>query len=184
MRTSTAHAPKHDKPWGLLAEYENPTALYKACEKVRDAGFRKWDAYAPMPVHGLDRAMGLKGSKVAFITGTGAFIGVCGALLMQWWMSAVDYKINVNAKPYFAWEQFMPVTFELGVLLAALATLLGMLAINGLPRLHHPLFSSPNFLRAGDDKFFIAIEASDPNYAKARQTLDSAGATIIEEINE
>jgi hypothetical protein len=184
MSASTEKPQAAQKQWGLLAEYESPTALYKACEKVRDAGFRKWDAYAPVPVHGLDRAMGLKGSKVAFITGTGAFIGVCGAMLMQWWMSAVDYQIIVNAKPFFAWEQFMPVTFELGVLLAALGTLIGMLAINGLPRFHHPLFSSPNFLRASDDKFFIAIEAADPNFAKARRTLESAGATIIEEINE
>lgn len=172
------------RPWGVLAEFESPTALYKACEKARDAGFRNWDAYAPIPVHGLDEAMGLKGSKVAWIVGCGAFTGVCGAMLMQWWMSAVDYKIIVNDKPYFAWEQFLPITFELGVLLSAFGAIFGMLAINGLPRFHHPLFGSANFRRSSDDKFFIAVEARDPNYSKARGVLESAGALSIEEIQE
>jgi len=172
------------RPWGVLAEFKDPTALYKACEQARDAGFTNWDAYAPMPVHGLDEAMGLKQSKVAWIVGFGAATGVGGAMLMQWWMSAVDYKIIVNDKPYFAWEQFLPITFELGVLLSAFGALLGMLAINGLPRLHHPLFASAAFRRASDDGFFIAVEARDPNFAKARSVLEGAGAVSIEEINE
>jgi len=172
------------RPWGVLAEFEDPTALYKACERARDAGFRHWDAYSPVPVHGLDEAMGLKPSKVAWIVGCGAAFGVGGAMLMQWWMSAVDYPVVVNDKPYFAWEQFLPITFELGVLLSAFGAILGMLAINGLPRLHHPLFSSGNFLRASDDKFFIAVEARDPKYDQARRVLEGAGAVTIEEIQE
>lgn len=168
--------------WGLLAEFEDPTALHKGCCVIRDGGFARWDAYSPFPVHTLDEAMGLKPSKVSWICGTGAAVGLSGALLMQWWMSAVDYKIVVNAKPYFAWEQFLPITFELSVLLASFGALLGMLALNGLPLLYHPLFGKKQFLRVSDDKFFIAIEASDPNFSKARESLHEAGAISIEEV--
>ena len=181
---SAAKQPAAARPWGVLAEFEDPTAIYKAAEKVRDAGFRKWDCYSPIPIHGLDEAMGLKRSKVAWVTGTGAVLGAGGAMLMQWWMSAVDYKIVVNGKPFFAWEQFLPVTFELGVLLAAFGSIFGMLVINGLPRWHHPLFGRPSFLRASDDKFFIAIEATDAKFADARKILQDAGAMTIEEVEE
>jgi hypothetical protein len=103
---------------------------------------------------------------------------------MQWWMSAVNYKIIVNGKPFWAWEQFLPITFELGVLLASFGAIIGMLVINGLPRHYHPLFAKPAFLRASDDKFFIAIEATDANFPDARRILQEAGAVSIEEVDE
>ncbi|MFG0256748.1 MAG: DUF3341 domain-containing protein [Phycisphaerales bacterium JB043] len=169
--------------WGVLAEFETPTALYKGCERIRDAGFSRWDAYSPFPVHHLDEAMGLKPSRVSWICGTGAALGVSGAMLMQWWMSAVDYKIVVNGKPFFAWEQFLPITFELGVLLASFGAIFGMLALNGLPMLFHPLFGKKQFLRASDDKFFIAIESTDPKFSEARASLLEAGAMNVEEVD-
>lgn len=184
MGHSVESTPTPEVVWGVLAEFEDPTALYKGAEHVRDNGFRKWDCYTPIPVHGLDEAMGLKPSKVAWVTGFGAAAGAGGAMLMQWWMSAVSYRVVVNGKPFFAWEQFLPITFELGVLLAAFGAIFGMLAINGLPRFFHPLFSKPQFLRASDDKFFIAIEAADPNYSAARAALEDAGAVAIEEVTE
>ncbi len=168
--------------WGLLAEFDDPTALHKGCCAIRDAGFTKWDAYSPFPVHTLDEAMALKPSKVSWICGTGAAVGLSGAMLMQWWMSAVNFKIVVDDKPFFAWEQFLPITFELSVLLASFGALLGMLALNGLPMLFHPLFGKPQFLRASDDKFFIAIESSDPQFSQARQKLQDAGALSVEEV--
>jgi len=161
----------------MIAEYESPAALTHGAEAVRDAGYRKWDVYSPFPVHGMEEAMGLPGSRVGYIVGLGAIVGAGGAMLMQWWMSAVDYTLIVAGKPFFAWEQFMPITFELGVLLSAFGAIFGMLALNGLPMLHHPLQRSEQFLRASDDKFFIAIEADDANFdeVKTRELLESAG---------
>jgi len=170
------------KVWGVLAEFDSPAALVKAAERVRDAGVDRWDCYAPFPVHGLNIAMGLKPSRVSWIVGCCAAIGVSGALLLQWWLSAVNYRIVVHGKPFWAWEQFMPITFELGVLLSGFGALFGMLALNGLPRLHHPLFSRERFLRASDDGFFIAIETDEP--ASAQNLLQQAGASAVEIVEE
>lgn len=168
--------------WGVLAEFGSPADLTHGAEAVRDAGYRKWDVYSPFPVHGMDEAMGLGPSRVGLIVGMGAILGAGGAMLMQWWMSAVDYTLIVGGKPFFAWEQFMPITFELGVLLSAFGGIFGMLALNGLPLLFHPLFRSEQFLRVSDDKFFIAIEADDPNFdqVKTQETLESIGGFNIE----
>jgi len=172
--------------WGVLARYEDPAALTHACEQVRDAGYRKWYAYCPFPVHDLDQAMGLPRSRVGWIVITGACTGLLLALLLQWWTSAVAYPVVVAGKPFWAWEQLTPIMFELSVLVSAFGAIFGMLALNGLPRLYHPLFNSEQFLRASDDAFFIAIETSDPNYheSKTRQLLEAAGATNIELIEE
>jgi len=172
--------------WGVMAEYEDPAALTHAAERVRDAGYRKWDVYSPFPVHGMDEAMGIPHSRVGFIVGAGALLGVVGAMLMQGWMSAVDYKIVVADKPFFAWEQFMPITFELGVLLSAFGAIFGMLALNGLPRLNHPLFKKERFLRVSDDRFMIVIEAADPQFdlGRTRSLLESAGGTNVEVVDQ
>jgi hypothetical protein len=168
--------------YGLLAEFRDVPALYAAIGAVRDAGFRKWDAYAPVPVHGADEQMGLPGSKIAWITGTFAAIGLAAAVALQWWTSAVDYPLIVAGKPFWAWEQFTPIMFEVAVLFGGIATIVGMLAINGLPRYNHPLFESDAFLRASDDKFFIAIEAKDPQYERAAEVLRSLDPVHIEEV--
>lgn len=172
--------------WGVLAEFDSPAAVYHAAEKVRDAGYSKWDVYAPIPIHGMDEAMGLKPSKMAWIVGTFAAIGAGGGFLLQWWTSAVAYPMNVNDKPYGAWEQFTPVTFELGVLLAGISAVFGMLAINGLPRWNHPLFQKERFLKASDDGFFIGIEAKDAKYnaEKTSKLLESAGGFNIEIVED
>ena len=173
------------KAWGTLAEFETPAALYHACEQVRDAGFRNWDAHTPFPVHGLDKAMGLPSSRVpwvALVTGlTGATIGFG----LQTWVHAVTYPMVISGKPFFAWPTYVPITFELGVLLTALGALFGMLAINQLPRLHHPLFNSERFERVTDDRFFIAIEAIDPNYDRegTAELLREAGAAHVETVS-
>ena len=175
-----------DPNWGVLAQYEDPAALTHACEKVRDAGYKDWDAYCPFPVHDLDEAMGLRRSKVGWIVITGACTGLILAFLMQWGTSAVLYPTVIAGKPFWAWEQFTPIFFELAVLIAAFGAIFGMMALNGLPRLSHPLFSSEQFLRASDDAFFIAIESKDANYNEAttRRLLEDAGATSIEMIEE
>jgi hypothetical protein len=191
MAHATVHAPSPAEAgppsiWGVMAEYPTPAAIYHAAEEVRDAGFSRWDVYAPFPIHGIDEAMGLRGSKVAWIVGFGAFFGVVGAMTMQWWMLAIDYQIVVAAKPLFAWEQYLPVTFELGVLFSAFGAIFGMLALNKLPMWYHPLLKKERFLRVSDDRFIIAIEAADPRFdpVKTREMLTRLGATSVEMVEE
>jgi hypothetical protein len=150
--------------YGIVAEFATPADVYHAAEKVRDAGYSNWDLYAPFPIHGIDEAMGVKRTKLPMIVGFGAFAGAGLGFLMQWWMTAVDYQLVVQGKPYAAWEPFVPVTFELGVLLASFSAIIGMLALNGLPRHHHPLFTHDRFLKVSDDRFMICVEATDPKF--------------------
>ena len=170
--------------FGLLAEFNDATELYYACEKVRDAGFTKWDAHSPFPIHGLDGAMGLSRSRVPWIVFIMGLTGAGAGMFLQWWTSVVDYPVYIAAKPYFSWQAFVPVTFELMVLFAALGAVLGMFAINRLPQHYHPLFSSERFERATDDKFFISIEAADPNFqdGETETFLASLGAAHVESV--
>lgn len=172
------------KLYGVLAEFPNVPSFYEALGKIKDAGFTKWDAYAPFPVHGADTKMGMKPSKVAWITGCFAALGLTTAILLQYIPSAELYPVTIDGKPNWAWEQYTPIMFELSVLFGGSMTIiLGAFAVNGLPRWNHPLFESDNFLRCSDDKLFIAIEAKDKKYAQARATLESLGAVEIEEVH-
>ncbi|MEO1130323.1 MAG: DUF3341 domain-containing protein [Planctomycetota bacterium] len=170
--------------FGMLAEFSDPAAVSRAAEKVRDAGYTKWDVYAPFPIHGIEDAMGLKPSRVSFFVGAGALTGVLCALLMQWWMSAVDYPMVIGGKPFFAWEQYLPITFELGVLLGSSGAILGMFVCNKLPMPYHPLMKKERFLSVSDDGFFIAIEASDPKFdaGEVRALLADIGGMHVEEV--
>ena len=174
------------KEWGLLAEFENPGTIYRACEKVRDKGFQDWDAHTPFPVHGLDDAMGLKRSKLPYVVLVMGLSGACLAMLLQYWVSAVEYKMVLSAKPFFSWQAFIPITFELGVLFGALGSVFGMLGFNQLPKYHHPLFQSVRFERVTDDRFFISIESKDPAYdSEGTATfLESIGAVAVERIED
>ena len=174
------------KTFGLLAEYESASAVYHACEKVRDAGYRRWDSYTPFPVHNLDKAMGLKPSVLPWIVFAMGMTGASSALLLQWWTAAVDYPIIIAGKPYFSYQAFVPVTFELGVLFSAFGAVFGMLGLNKLPMWYHSLFNSDRFARVTDDKFFIAIEARDPKYdlERTRKLLEGTGATFVEEVED
>ncbi len=167
---------------GLLSEFASPAALYHACELVRDAGFRRWDAHSPFPVHGLDRAMGLGRSRLPWIVLLMALGGGAAGFALQAWVHSVAYPLVISGKPFFAWQAYVPVTFELSVLGGALGAVFGMLALNRLPMHHHPVFDSTGFERASDDRFFISIEADDPRFdAKATpELLRDAGATRLE----
>ena len=167
---------------GALAQFETPKGIYHACEQVRDAGFQDWDAHTPFPIHGLEKAMGLSRSKVGFVVAAFAVVGLSIALLMQWWMSAVDYPVIIAGKPYASWPAFVPITFELTVLFSAFGAFLGMLGINQLPKHYHWVFHSERFEAASDDKFFVSIEASDAKF-NAEETvtfLRSLGASHVE----
>lgn len=172
--------------YGMVAEFADAPAFYHAAEKCRDAGYTRWDAYTPFPVHGMEEAMGIKRTKLpvhAFMAGC---TGVALALLMQYFMNDWDYQFIVQGKPTNAWEPFVPITFELGVLLTAFTCLFGMLMLNGLPRFHHPLFNSERFLRVSNDRLIIAIEADDPSFDPdaTRRLLEEAGGTHIELIED
>ncbi|MCA9523390.1 MAG: DUF3341 domain-containing protein [Myxococcales bacterium] len=175
-----------NKLYGALAEFETPHAIFEACKKVRDAGFKYWDSHTPFPVHGLDGAMGMKRSKLPFIVLVMALTGAIGGFGLQTWTSVVDYPWVVSGKPYFSWPAFIPVTFELGVLFGALGAVFGMLGLNKLPQLYHSLFRSKRFERFSDDKFFISIEERDPKFDKAKTVafLEEIGSTNVELIDE
>ena len=147
--------------YGMVAEYPTAEAAYHACEHVRDAGYKKWDLNTPFPIHGIEEAMGARKSILPYIVFSVGLGGVFAGWLLQMFMTDWDYKIVVQGKPYDAWEAFVPIMFELGILHAAFAALIGMLALNGLPRFNHPLFNSERFLGTSDDRFIIGIEADD-----------------------
>jgi len=177
---------KRPRNFGLLAEYETATDLYHACERVRDAGYAAWDAHTPFPVHGLDKAMGLRGSIVPYIVAVMGFSGAGLGFLMQYWMSAVDYPLIISAKPFNSYPAWVPVTFELGILLGSFGAVFGMLGLNKLPQYYHSVFNSSRFHRFSDDRFFISIEARDPKYDldRTRKLLETTGAVSVEEVED
>jgi hypothetical protein len=168
--------------YGLLAEFKTPADLYQACEKVRDAGYKRWDAHSPFPVHGLDHAMGLGRSRLPYVTLLFGLTGAVTGFVLQLWANGIAYPIMISGKPLFNWQPYMPITFELGVLFAAISTVVGMLAFNQLPMHFHPLFGSKTFERVTDDGFFISIESWDPkfNSIETERFLKETGATRVE----
>lgn len=172
--------------YGIVAEFPNPGALLHAAEAVRKAGYRRFDVHSPFPIHGMDKAMGLGQSKVGFITLGGGLTGFALGYWMQWWMGGVDYPLNIGGKPFFAIEPSIPIMFELTVLFSAFGAVIGMLALNGLPRPYNPLFYSENFSRFSDDAFFLHIAASDRKFDRDQtvQLLRNLGGTNLEIIRD
>ena len=177
---------KRPRIYGLLAEYETAADVFHACERIRDAGYAAWDAHTPYPVHGLEKAMGLRTSIVPWIVAVMGFSGAGLGFLMQYWMSAVDYPLIISAKPFNSYQAFVPVIFELGILLGSFGAVFGMFGLNRLPTLYHSLFNSERFKRVTDDRFFISIEARDPKYdpERTRTLLESTGALHVEEVED
>ena len=159
--------------FGLLAAFASASDLYAGCERVRDAGF---------PVHGLDKAMGLGRSRLPFVTLVCGLSGALGGFTLQIWANGIAYPLMISGKPVFNWQPYVPITFELGVLLAALSTVVAMLAFNQLPMLFHPLFNSRAFERVTDDGFFISVEAWDAKFSaiETERFLRQIGATNVE----
>jgi hypothetical protein len=169
---------------GVLAEFPGPKALLEACERVRDAGFVRWDAYAPFPVHGLNEAMGIRPTRLPWLVLGAGVTGCVAGIGLQWWTNAVDYPFLISGKPLFSLPANIPVAFELTILLAAVTAFVGMLAFNGLPRWSHPLFKVERFRRSTTDRFFIAIEAADAKFEleKTEAFLRSLGAVALERV--
>jgi len=172
--------------FGMTASFTDVPTVYHAAERIRDAGYSRWDVHAPMPVHGLDEAMGVRRTILPIFVACIGFTGVGLAILLQWWVTAVDYELVVQGKPYAAWEPWVPITFEIGVLFSAFACLVGMMALNGLPRFNHPLFRKEEFLKASDDTFIVCIEATDPKFDPdaTREMLEGLGARTIDLVED
>lgn len=168
--------------YGVLAEFSGPGPLLNACRTVRDAGYVRWDAHAPYQVHGLPRAMGLKHSTVPWFTLIAGLAAAGFAFALQAWTHSEGYALIISGKPLFVWPTYVPITFEVGVLGATAAAVLSMLGLSRLPMLHHPLFDSKRFEKAGDDRFFVSIESSDPEFDRLRtvELLFRLGAVHVE----
>jgi hypothetical protein len=170
------------KYYGLMAEFDSPAAILGAAEKIRAAGYRRWDAFTPFPIHGLDQVAGFKNSLVgwfAFLFGGGAFVATMGLI---WFSNAFDYPLIVGGKPMFSPPMSFVPSYIMMVLGAAVGAFVGMLALNGLPRLHHPLLEKARFALASRDRFFLVIGANDPKFSETetRKLLESLGGTHIE----
>jgi hypothetical protein len=172
------------QPYGLIATFNTARELHHAAEQVRDAGYRFWDCITPCPVHGLDKAMGLKRSIVPRISLAGGITGFITGMTMIWWTSAVDYPVTVGGKPFFSPMYAFPVSYELTILFTAFATIIGMFLVNGLPMHYHPVLKYDHIRRGMDDTYFIVIEARDPRFhaANTRALLEKAGGQAITEL--
>jgi hypothetical protein len=181
--------------YGLLAEFETPAAIYAAAHRVREAGYRWWDCHTPFPVHGLDRAMGIRPTILPFLVLGAGLTGLTIGFVLQWFTNASSfdiwalvwvrgYEFLVSGKPILSGQVYPIVMFELTILLSAVGCVILMFALNKLPMLYHPCFKSERFLRASDDRFFIVIEARDPKFYRNRteEFLESLGATAVEEL--
>lgn len=174
-----------EKVLGLVAEFENPAKLLEAAQSIREEGYKNYDCHSPFPIHGMDEAMGMRRSPLGFVVFAAGLTGCAGAMLMQWWMSAVDYPLVISGKPFFSYQAFIPVTFELTVLLSAFAAVFGMFHLNRMPQLFHNLFYSDRFEKVTTDGFFVSLEADDKRFdeKKSKAFLESIGATHVEYIN-
>ena len=181
----TSHTDTPQDLYALVAEFSTAPELFHAAEKCRDEGFSKWDCLTPLPLHGLDGAMGLPRSKVPRFTLLGGLTGFTIGTVMVWFMNAFDYPLIVGGKPYFSPVFPFPIMYELTILLAAFGTLGGMCLMNLLPRHHHPLFEYEDFVRAGEDAFFVVVERSDPKFDESgtRAFLEGLGAAKVDAIH-
>jgi len=162
------HPPAHRRHapplYGVMAEFENPTDLVAAARRVYAAGYRRINGYSPYPIEELSEAIGFTHTSLPLIVFIGGVVGALGGFFMQYWIEVINYPINVGGKPFNSWPAFIPITFEMTVLSAAFAAVLGMLVLNKLPQPYHPVFNAPNFALATRDRFFLAVEANDPQF--------------------
>lgn len=171
-----------EKVYGVLAEFGSPQQLLDAAARVRDAGYKRFDCHSPFPIHGMDDAMGVKRSPVGYIAGICGAIGGILGYGIQYWTSVVEYPIVIAGKPFNSYQAFVPVTFGLTVLFAAVGAVLSMLILNRLPQWFHGVFYSDRFAKVTDDGFFISIESDDKQFAEqqTRQFLESIGGRSVE----
>ncbi len=173
-----------DKQEMILAEFENPAQLLEAAEKMRNAGYEKFDCHSPFPIHGMDQAMGMKRSPLGWIVGGVAFVALLSGFTLEWWTSTVDYPLVISGKPFFSYQAYGPVAFAIMVLSSAFAALLGMMALNKLPMLYHKIFDSEKIAKITDDGFIMTVTSNDPQFdtAKTKSFLQRIGGKNLEVI--
>jgi hypothetical protein len=172
--------------YGLLGEFPDAQTLVNATRAARDVGWREIEAFTPFPVEEVWQALPPRKDRIPLITLCGGVLGGAGGYFMQWYSAVVSYPINVGGRPLNAWPSFIPITFEMTVLGAALAGFFGLLALNRLPRLRHPLFGAPHFDCASRSRFFLCLRARDARFetSEARSLLERHGAREIVEVDE
>jgi hypothetical protein len=170
--------------YGILAEFDEPSEIVEAAEAAHAAGYRRMDAYTPFPVEGLSAAIGFERTRLPWIIFIGGLCGCIGGFAMQYWCAAVNYPVNVGGRPLNSWPMFIPVTFEVTILSAATAAVVGLFVLNGLPMPYHPVFNVPQFALASRNRFFLCIEARDPKFdvAKTREFFTTLNARGIYEV--
>ena len=172
---------KEKKVHGIVAEFTSVDTLLNACRNVRDAGYKKTDAFTPFAVHGIDKALGIKPTVLPWIVLAAGLTGTVTALVMQIWMNSINYPYIISGKPYISLPAFMPVAFELTVLFSSFGAFFGMWVINGLPRFSNPMFTDPRFDRVTDDRFFLYIDSQDAKFetASVERILDESGGEHV-----
>jgi hypothetical protein len=170
--------------YGLLAEFHTPAEVIEAAEQVHHAGYRQVDAYSPYPIEALSEALGFHRSPLPKLVLAGGVLGLLLGYGLEYWVSVIDYPLNIGGRPLHSWPAFIPPAFETTILFAAGAAVLGMLGLNRLPEPYHPLFNVPGFAMASRDKFFICVEATDPKFDRAatRTFLEGLGASEVSEV--
>ncbi|HEX2973649.1 MAG TPA: DUF3341 domain-containing protein [Tepidisphaeraceae bacterium] len=171
---------------GILGEFADVDSVVKAARAVRDGGFTRWDVHSPFPIHGIDHAMGIRTTRLPWLVLGGGLAGLFAGVVLQIYTNAVDYPFVVSGKPLLSIPAFIPVIFELSILLAALTAVFGMFALNRLPMPYNPLFKIERFRQVTNDRFFIVIDASDPKFdeAKVSSMLKALGATAVERVED
>jgi ActD protein len=168
--------------FGVVASFEGPAELVEAVRRLHADGFRRIDAHSPFPIHGMDEALGLGRSKVPLLVLAGGLLGAVFAQWLQWYLSVEGYALNTGGKPLNSPEAFVPITFETTILFASFAAVIGMLLLNGLPRLYHPVFRSKSFEKVSTDGFLLTVEARDPKFDRHNTPalLQALGGTEVE----
>lgn len=174
------------KPWGLLAQFDSVESLVAAASAVREAGYRRAEAYSPFDIEDLDEALDLPRPRTAAATLIGALLGGAGGYFLQWYAAVIDLPLNIGGRPDHSWPMFIPVTFEMTILGGALAAVAAFLVGSRLPSLDHPVFGAPGFERATRDGFFLCLRADDPAWdeTEARRLLDSLRPMALHPLDE
>jgi hypothetical protein len=170
--------------YGLMAEFDGPEALLEAAQRSFAEGYRRMDAYSPFPIDGLAEAIGFHKTRLPLLVLIGGIVGCVGGFYLQYWVSVIDYPLNIGGRPLNSWPMFIPVTFELTILVAGLTAVLGLLALNGLPMPYHPVFNVERFQLATRNRFFLCIESVDARFDQAatRRFLESCGPQGVYEV--